>query len=304
MSESKPKPYGMLLVFLALATLTGLFVWPATGWLVRLQLVSQVLPPIGNREAAQRQVAEANPRDYDIQLARALTAPFPGHGQPDSIVKVQRLRDLAARFPDEPSLYAHSLRFATQGQVRLHRNEQDELSAPSNTPKPKAEPTAAADLAAFDNDAANGERLDPDNAYFPLMRAVGLYDARRDAEAIAAIHRAGQKTRYEDYANSEFGVVDKFFTLAHGRRGAIARTSMAASILFPQYSQIRAVARMGTVSAIHAELSGNAEEGFAIRRDMMRAGALMRVQGHSLICNLVGIAMTAIPTVPSRWSTR
>jgi hypothetical protein len=156
-------------------------------------------------------------------------------------------------------------------------------------------PSAPEALAAFDNDAANGERLDPDNAYFSLIRAVGLYDAHRDAEAIAAIHRAGQKTHYEDYANSEFPILDRFFTLAHGQRGAMARTSMAASILFPQYSQMRGVARMGTMSAVQVELDGKAEEGFAIRRDLMRAGALMRVQGHSFICNLVGIAMTAIP---------
>ena len=296
MSERKPRE--MLLVVLAVLVLGGLCAWPATRWIVRLQLVQPLLPSfLNNREAQARSVAEENPRDYSVQLARALTLPTPNNVPYQSEARVQRLHELAARFPNEPSLYAHTLRYATQGQVIVHRSEQDELSAaPPAASRAMPKLATAENLAAFDNDAANGERLDPDNAYFPLLRAAGLFEAHRDAEAVAAIHRAGQKTRYEDYSNSEFAALDNFSKLAHGENGSMARIASAASLLFPQYAQIRAVARMGTVSAVHAELGGKAEEGFAIRHDLMRAGALMRVQGHTIICNLVGIAVTVIPT--------
>ena len=305
MSKKSPKEilWVSILVSLSLMVLVSLFLWPATGWLVRLQLISQILPIAAqDREADERRVAEANPLDYQIQLARTLTTPYPVdstrpmNSLPNSTVKVQRLHELATRFPNEPSVYAHALRFATMGAVLLRRQEQDELLAvPPVNSAAKVRQIKPEDLEAFERDAANGERLAPDNAYFPLMRAIGFYAVHKDAEAIAAIHRAGLKTRYEDFTSMEFSCVDKFSTLAHGQRGVIARTAMAAAILFPHYAQIRALSRMGTVSAIHMELNGNAEEGFAIRRDLMRAGALMREQGHSLICNLVGIAVTAIP---------
>lgn len=276
MSERKPRE--LLLLCLVVLTLTGLCIWPATRRLVHQQVIKPLLPPVMSNPAADAQrVADENPRDYATQLAFALTMPVPQHEQINS---VQRLHELAARFPNEPSLYAHTLRYASYWTIILHRPEQEELYADPSSSSP-TEPKFAApkSLAAYDSDAADGERLDPDNAYFPLMRAVGLYEAHRDVEAIAALHRAGQKTRYEDYANSEFGVLDTFYTKAYGRQNAMARMATQACIIFPHYSQIRALARMGIVSAVHAELGGNKEEGFAIRRDVMRTGALMRVQG-------------------------
>ena len=296
MPQADRKPYIMMLAAAAVTLLAILSLLPATGWLVRAQLLSQFLPQ-GDGAAAEQRVADTHPNDYPIQLARVLTA-APDRGGPlTSDVKVQRLRELAARFPNEPSVYAHSLRYAAQGQVKLKRIEENELSAsPFNAASyPAAQPAPEA-LAAFDSDAAAGERLDPNNAYFPLMRAAGLFAAHRDSEAIAAIHRAGQKTRFDDYTSDEFLAMDRLSKLAHGQNGAVARLTTAATMLFPHFMLLRGTARLGTVSAIHAELNGHAEEGFEIRRDIMRTGALMRVQGHSLICSLVGIAMAAIPS--------
>ena len=63
-----------------------------------------------------------------------------------------------------------------------HQEEQDILFPPRDTEKESKERKPAPartenlleDLADFERTAAAGERLDPDNAYFPLMRAVGL----------------------------------------------------------------------------------------------------------------------------------
>ncbi len=297
----------MLLVGIALVVMAGLFVWPATRWLIRLQLVSQIVPSHVDHAALDRRVAEGSPQDFQIQYVHALTTPAPASSAsensairllssltPDSQC-IERLRGLEARFPNEPTLYAHVLRYATRGQVHLRRREQDELSLISQKHNETVKDALLSEhLASFDRDAAQGERLDPNNAYFPLMRAAGLFEAGRDADAIAAIRRAGQATRYEDYVGEEFYSLDRFRALAYGESGALARVSVAAAILFPHYAELRAMCRMGVVSAIHAEQSHNAQAGFAIRRDLAHAGGLMRVQGHSLICSLVGMAITSI----------
>ena len=103
MSKKSPKEilWVSILVSLSLMVLVSLFLWPATGWLVRLQLISQILPIAAqDREADERRVAEANPLDYQIQLARTLTTPYPVdstrpmNSLPNSTVKVQRLHEL------------------------------------------------------------------------------------------------------------------------------------------------------------------------------------------------------------------
>ena len=277
------------------ATLLTLAVLPATGWLLRQQARSLLRPAFltDNREARERRVAETHPGDYQLQVAQALAAPLTGNTT--SAQKIQRLTALTERFPNEPSLYAHILRYYTTGAVGLHRQEQDELSSEPPVRKDKPKQSLPADLAAFDAAAAQGERLEPDNAYFPFMRAAELYEAGQDAEAIFAMHRAGQKTRYEDYAGEEFKARDRFYEEAHGRQGGIARVSLSASLLFPHFAVLRGTARMNLVSAIHAELAGDLILGVELRHDTMRVGDLMRVQGRSLIANLVGMAITAIP---------
>ena len=299
------------LVGIALTVMAALFVWPATRWLVRLQLVSQIVPQGRDHANAERRVSEENPNDFQVQYVHALTfpAPAPNAAREDtasnlpsvmltpSSVKVERLRGLEARFPNQAALYAHILRYATAGDVILHRQDQDELSSvPVHHDAALPRHATPQALAAFDRDAEQGERLDPGNAYFPLMRAAELYEAGRDADAIAAIHRAGQKTRFEDYTSDEIVSLDRYTTLSQGESGAIARISQAASILFPHYAQLRALCRMGVVSAVHAEQSGDKEAGLSIRLDLAQTGAMMRAQGHSLICSLVGIAITSITT--------
>src|SRR5438876_457325 len=82
---------------------------------------------------------------------------------------------------------------------------------------------AVAALPAYDREGAEGERLDRDNAYFPFMRAAGLLAGHRDAEALAAIRRAGAKARWDDYC---YDVEEPLGRLAQatGPRGALSRT--------------------------------------------------------------------------------
>ena len=259
MPDRKLRP---LLAVTSLVLLT-LAVLPATSWLLRQQVGAMMRPTFlaENRAARERQVAEANPGDYQTQVAYALSAPLDLTNNTPSLLRIERLNTLTAKFPNEPSLYAHLLRYYASGSVGLHRTDEDELSAEPAKRTGVLKPSQPADLAAFDAAAEQGERLDPDNAYFPFMRTVELYEAHRDEDAIAALHRAGQKTRFEDYSGAEFTATDRFYTAAHGRQGGINRVSQAAMLLFPHFALMRGTARLSTVSAIHAELAGQSRSG-------------------------------------------
>jgi hypothetical protein len=56
---------------------------------------------------------------------------------------------------------------------------------------------------------------------------------------------------------------------------------------------MRAAARLGAAQAMTMEQAGQADEGFALRRALARTGAKMRVEGTSVITNLVGTAITS-----------
>ncbi len=146
-------------------------------------------------------VAERYPDDLQIQIAKASLS-LPDDGSNSSLAKLRRLRALAGRFENSPSLYANILRYEAQGEIRVHHNV--EQKALGGEPLPdvvlqkarsiEAQGASVPAFAAYDRDAAAGERLDPDNAYFPFMRAVGLFSARRDEAALEAIARASRKS--------------------------------------------------------------------------------------------------------------
>jgi hypothetical protein len=244
--------------------------------------------------------AERHPNDYQVQIARAIQRAYEqeqaaqNRATPD--MRVRNLRALTPRFPNSASLRAQILRYATMIEVRLHRDDGDYLLGGGRRPNwvLPVNPSAPASLAAFDRDAAEGERLDPDNAFFPFMRAAGLFEARRDREALAALHRAAEKTRFEDYCADETMGVIKLREEATGDRSVIGRMAAQAAILFPHYATLRTAARVATYRAVVAEQAGRRLEGLAIRRDLMRAGGLLRAEGRTLIANLVGMAIAAI----------
>src|SRR5262249_13571528 len=117
---------------------------------------------------------------------------------------------------------------------------------------------------------------------------------KRDAEALAAVQRAGQKPRFNDYAYDEVAGRWRLHEAAWGKESAFRRGVALASVLFPHYAQIRAVTRVATVKAVQAEQAGRAAEGLAIRQARLRCGARMRAQSHTLIGALVGVAISAI----------
>ncbi len=258
---------------------------------------------------AAHAAARQHPDDLQMQIADACTLapnknevysrPPMMHSFP-SDQKVQNLRSLEGRFADRPALYANILRYASAGPVHVrHEAEQCILDGTPLAEMSKQMERSPAELAqeavlyaAYDHDAAQGERLDPDNAYFPFMRAVGLFGAHRDDEAIASMTRAAHRSLWREYYNDEPMGAWKLQDTAFVNNSALFHSLSAVALLFPQYSQMRGAARVTIYTAMQAEQAGRVKEGLALREDVTRLGSLMRVQSSSLIGVMVGDALT------------
>ncbi|MCS6831197.1 MAG: hypothetical protein NZ749_11235 [bacterium] len=288
----------------------GVLAWrPDTAWLVRAQcrlLYSSQNTYIALREWRQEtvsspdpewfrnrleQVARQHPDDYLIQLAWTLEESHPSE---------VNLRDLLPRFANRPALLAHILRYDTMRRVRIRRMEEWMLYPPGERPNPQSlTPPHPQDLAAYDQVASEGERLDPDNAYFPLMRAVGLFAARRDTEAIEAIKRASRKPRWNDYTSEEAEAHLHLLTTAFGRQPAISQFLNARAVIEPHWAGIRSLTRMARTFAFEKEKRGEQREAASLRLAMLRCASLIRAQASTDVGVLVALAVGTVAISPA-----
>ncbi len=79
---------------------------------------------------------------------------------------------------------------------------------------------------------------------------------------------------------------------------ALFHSVSAMMILFPEYAQMRAAARITIFEAVQAERAGDVTKGLELRENVLRLGSLMRVQSASIIGSLVGNAITELA---DRW---
>jgi len=297
--ENPSPPRHHRLAWLALATFGTLLLLPGTRYLLKTQMRMQALTySTETNVPAERAAAARMPDDYPIQLALATEMPtsFPDANAADPMVRSKarnrRIAALAQRFPNNPSVYANCLRYMTMGEVRVARS--DDGSSPVVPVGTQVVPIAPESLEMFDAAAQKGAELDPDNAYFPMMRAVGLFNARRDSEALAALQAAGRCAHWTEYYQDESDGQNRLQAATYGEQGAVQHLNVAANLLFPQYAQLRAEARLAMHLAGEAERDGDTAKGVAIRHALMRCGGLMRSQGTSYITSLVGIAIVNI----------
>ena len=290
MNTSKTR---LTLLGIAAGILLALLIAPQTRWLVRMQIFPLSLLP-GRYDAQVRAYVAAHPNDYQIQLAGM---PDNSPADPSANPRLAYDRSLVPRFPNSASLRANILRYATAYEVTLNRDEDyllGNLPVPPHHADPLRPPPTPAHLAAFDADAAAGERLDPDNAYFPFMRAFGLFAAHRDAEALVEVQRASQKHVWREYYDDEIEGRWRINDAVYGGQEALSAGAVSASELFPQYQHLRALARIVVWKAILDEKAGHPEAGLAKREALGRCGEIMAVHSTTLIGNLVGIAINAI----------
>lgn len=206
------------------------------------------------------------------------------------------LAAVSAHFSTRPAPYAHMLRFLSQDAVKVAREaEVDAFQTGKPSLLTDRQVGYADSWAVFEQAAAQGEKLDPENAYFPMMRAVWLFDAKRDQEGIAAVLRAGQKPRFDDYSEEEPEAEWTLCQRAYGASTALIHESLAAARLFPHYAALRSLGRLIAYQATRLEQAGHVQEGLALRHAMMQCGMRMCERGE-ILGVLVGGAIVAIQT--------
>jgi hypothetical protein len=252
----------------------------------------------GAERAKEVAYVAQHPDDVTIQFGGALrqsVSAASGQGF-DSKERAEQLRTVAAKFPDHPEILAATLRAESQAEVLVHRPEASQFL--DNRPAPKTgtvtvkqKVSDAAAVRRFIDQCLEGERVDPDNVYFPLLRAMAHTELRQDKDAFAALHVAASKKVWREYIPEEFVANRNVNRGIYGQAGLISEMAISAAILFPHYSSLRELSRVVATEAIKREMKGNYAAGLSLRRDLFVVSEKMRNESTTLIGSLVGGAM-------------
>jgi hypothetical protein len=252
----------------------------------------------GAERAKEMAYVAQHPDDVTIQFGGALrqsVSAASGQGF-DSKERAEQLRTVAAKFPDHPEILAATLRAESQAEVLVHRPEASQFL--DNRPAPKTgtvtvkqKVSDAAAVKRFIDQCLEGERVDPDNAYFPLLRAMAHTELRQDKDAFAALHVAASKKVWREYIPEEFVANRTVNRGIYGQAGLISEMAISAAILFPHYSSLRELSRVVATEAIRMEMKGSFADGLSLRRDLFVVSEKMRNESTTLIGSLVGGAM-------------
>lgn len=243
----------------------------------------------GEEQRALQSLASANPQDYQIQLAYSLLAEW-SHAENTPDDRVKRLDALAGVFPARATVYAHMLRYQTEREVKVRRQAefesyvnqtpQDEIKVDPDEVRPPADLSKR--LEEFERYAVAGEKLEPDNAYFSMMRAVGLFASKDDKLAVECIKSAAAKHHWDDYLSDELEADWKLGSMAFGDRSAALRAAIQGGVGSPHLVQLAAVGRTAAALSIRWELDGKIDDAITLRTAMARCGGLMRSRSHTI----------------------
>lgn len=110
----------------------------------------------------------------------------------------------------------------------------------------------------------DGERLEPNNAYFPLMRAVFCMESNQLKQMDQALKSAGQMTGYNSHLREQVSEMEEAARIAKGYRGELVRTAVQASVLLPDFAHVKSLSR-------YLNRHGSLQE----KRDLMQTLHLM-----------------------------
>ena len=218
--------------------------------------------------------------DWETQIARSEL----GIGD-----RVECAKKAVASGPKHPEVYAQAL-IAYTFKADYIRSEIDEMYSEGYTRRPKElDPTIGQDMVGL---ATEGARLDPDNAFFDVMKAYALFGLHRDAEALDCIRAASTKERYDSYRRYA-GLTAGRYIRAAGFPEIESRTILEHA-LFPHLMGMRRMAYIIVWRAKGLLASGHDDEAEEILIAQTKIGKLMRKDATSLVEPLVGIAVQAI----------
>ncbi|HLK58935.1 MAG TPA: hypothetical protein VKU00_20340 [Chthonomonadaceae bacterium] len=190
---------------------------------------------------------------------------------------MQGIRRIIQRFPNNPVPYAISLQYSLENAVHIQRPE---LKFDQNSFR--FDPAANNDgvnmqgaLAEYLRIAREGERLDPVNAYFPMMQAVGDLALSRDQEALQDLDRASRKSQWNDYRAEEIQGAWALRNATYGQQSAGSLFTILLTQPIPQYRALLDAYKVFVWQAVLQESHGHEMEGIAIRGRLMRVAEKM-----------------------------
>ncbi|MGC4042279.1 MAG: hypothetical protein QM758_00555 [Armatimonas sp.] len=138
---------------------------------------------------------------------------------------------------------------------------------------------------------AVGERLEPDNAYFPAQAAVGYAALHRDEEAEAALHRVIQKKKWDEHLEYELQGMEQRARLLKATNGSTSEILRRTNLLLSHENQINELAMLAIVWAMERERRGDIARGLALRHDVARLGRLMQTKSPWNVSMRLGIVV-------------
>ena len=215
----------------------------------------------------------------------------------------ERLSELSRENPSDMGMLAVAVRKGTQGSFRIDRQELENIASPPIDSKgnplqltPILQTTHPDAIARMRADCARGEKLDPDNAFWPLMMTSVHLAAHEDAQAITALSRTVSKPIWREYVQDEVAMHRMYAEFYFGEQGYLGEFVRQSSILFPHYAQLRGLSRALVGQAILLEQAGRTQDALKIRTALRKVSYRISVESTSDIGSLVGIAMHSIST--------
>jgi hypothetical protein len=201
--------------------------------------------------------------------------------RPDSVTSRQEGRagvpspSLGLR--DSPLVCAAFLRLAVGELVHIDRPIRQKLIDQGETNNHEDVCMNGANIVADALEAAQrGAKVDPNNAFFPMMQAVIHLAVNRDREAYADLGSAATKTYWDDYTGQMVLGLWRMNELRYGLSDARSRYYALAIELPSLQEELERAAQEIVGHAADLEFEGRADVGLALRTRVMRVGALIR----------------------------
>lgn len=192
------------------------------------------------------------------------------------------------RFPLANVVRAQRLRDVTRGQIYVDIGPQPDVNGVRFADSVnKHSWLDRSQLEKAIESAREGARLEPDNAFFPWMEAILNFSLKRDNAAIAAMKRAGQCTRFDDYV---MDAVRERLVLLRELRSTGWEDDFAefSGALLPHYARMRNVTRAVMARARLARKRGDEMRALELAGITQRAGAVVERADGLMITKLVG----------------
>ncbi len=258
----------------ALAVVCTIAILPGSSWVFRNQvdlLTSQRSHDFdGNQDLMEvfMPLWLTDPQTYrgsdpSTLLMRALLLPFDQRNE--------ALEQYTKEHPADPMALAVMARMACMMGARSPDNPDKE----DDVAKKKGDL-----LLTVGRDASvKGEALEPNNAFFPLMRASFDVELNRLDDLSAALASAAAKPSFDSHVIDESQEMEKALILAKGYRGELVRMGTDATLMFPELSHVKSMAR-------YLNRHGSLQQ----KRDLIQTEYTISRDGETAISFLVAIA--------------